>query len=241
MLMTPILLLARLHREGLHLEAGDDQRLYVGPRARLTSELRSLIAGHKVGLLDLVQHKPSREELSLLVDVLDLFEVEDIKVRPAGSRTLGAYSRCSRHPVVGTWVYYGGVAVCKRCELGIAPEPDAEPRLSEWFIKLCRARGLQTASIPPPPRIETPLIEQVQACLSNGPKPLSAIALELEVSKADLRRLLGADFPDDDKTKVRPMAFPERDPYEQEQERAKGDDQRPMWMIRQEEQDEDLP
>jgi hypothetical protein len=190
--LSPIILLARLHREGFQLRADDEGRLVVCPRAKITDELRVLIRAHKVALLDLIEGKPTTAELDLLVAILDgSIAIQGIKVGPAGPRSIGLYERCPKHPQVGTWVRYGDSPACRRCELGIAPEPalTAPAWLSAWFVRHCQRRGLDRRD--PRPRLAVPLAEQIAAALANGPKPARQLALELDVPLAEIVQELG--------------------------------------------------
>jgi hypothetical protein len=209
--MNPVTLLARLHREGLTLEAGDAGRLLVSPKRKITDELRVLIRAHKLDLLNLIQGKPSEAELELLVAVLTSFEADDAKIYPAGARTIGPYAQCRRDHA-GTWVYIGGKPACRRCELGVsaAPEQPVEPaRLSEWFIRHCQSRGLGARR--PSTRLTVPLAEQVDAALANGPKSARQVALELDVPLPEILLALGDRAVIETDGVLRMTHFPEPD------------------------------
>jgi hypothetical protein len=209
--MEPIVLLARLHREGLQLRA-DGEHLLVCPGSKITPELRTLIQGHKRALLDLIQGQPSVAELDLLVAVFDTVAVDEITVRPIGPRSIGPCARCPRHPRSSTWTSIGGRPACRLCELGVAvePPPSAEPpRLAAWFVRHCQRRGLSSS----PRRIRpvVSLAEQVEAALRNGPKSARQIALELDVPLAEVRVVLGDRGLAETDGLLRMTAFPERD------------------------------
>src|SRR4030095_987895 len=103
--MSPLVLLIRLRREGLTLAEGSPGRLLISPRSKITGELRLLIRAHKLALLDLVRSTPAEAELALLAAVLESFAVDEIKVMPAGPRSIGSYARCPRHPQARNWTY----------------------------------------------------------------------------------------------------------------------------------------
>jgi hypothetical protein len=221
-LKNAVTLLARLHREGLKVapDPFEPDRLLVGPRARLTEDLAMLIVANKPALLDLVRGKPTKSELDLLVAILGAFDADELKVVPTGPRTIGAYSRCPRHPATGTFVRYGDVPACRKCELSVPPDlTPLTPRLSEWFIRLCKSRGLSAMALPKPTRAPMPLDEQIRACLSNGPKSTRQVALELGAPLADIVHVLGDRAVLEPDTVPRPMHFPERDEHEGEGER----------------------
>jgi hypothetical protein len=89
--MDAVVVLARLHREGLTLEAEPPDRLMVSPRSKITDELRTLIRAHKPGLLGLVLGNLSGLELDLLAAVVasDSVKASGAKVVPRGPRTDG--------------------------------------------------------------------------------------------------------------------------------------------------------
>jgi hypothetical protein len=210
--MSPIVLLARLHRVGLRLRADDAGYLIVGPKSKITGELRLLIQAHKLALLDMIEGNPSRDELGLVTAVLEHVELDDITVRPVGPRSIGSHARCPRDPDVGTWVSIGGRPACRRCELGLAPEPalGEPPALSAWFIRHCQGRGLQSLASRPK-RLEAPLTAQIWACLASGPKSVRQVALELDVPADEIRRVLGGRAIVERDGGLRMTAFPDED------------------------------